>query len=81
LYRIFSLSVFLPLLRYLEENFKVRENVVPPAEGYLHLEVDGPMGLWIGFFPLNQLGVGAFVGMKTFNVIVVLTLTAFLFIP
>ncbi len=57
----------------------MKENVGPPAEGNLHLEVDGPMGLWMGFFPFNQLGVGAFVGMKTFNVIFVLTLTAFIF--
>jgi hypothetical protein len=56
------------------------KNVGSPAEGYLHLEVNGPMGLWMGFFSLNQLSVGAFVGMKTFNVIFVLTLTAFIFI-
>ncbi len=47
----------------------MRENVVPPAEGYLHLEVDGPMGLWMGFFSLYQLVAGIFVGMKTFNFI------------
>jgi hypothetical protein len=55
------------------------KNVGPPAEGNLHLEVDGPMGLWMGFFPFDQLVAGAFMGMKTFNFLFVLTLTAFIF--
>ncbi len=49
------------------------KNVGPPAEGNLHLEVDGPMGLWMGFFPFYQLSAGVLVGMKTF--------TLFLYLP
>jgi hypothetical protein len=38
-----------------------------------------PVGLKLGFISLDQLGAGAFVGMKTFNFIFVLTFTAFIF--
>jgi hypothetical protein len=54
------------------------KNVGPPAEGNLHLEVDGPMGLWMGFFSLYQLVAGTFVGMKLLTLLFVLTLTAFI---
>ncbi len=81
LYRIFSLSVFLPLLLYLEENFKVRENVVPPAEGDLYMESVWPMGLRLGFVSLYQLVAGIFVGMKTFNFIFRTYPYCFLFLP
>jgi hypothetical protein len=37
------------------------------------------VGSWLGFISLVQLVAGAFVGMKTFNFIFVLTLTAFIF--
>jgi hypothetical protein len=80
LYRTFSLSVFLPLLLYLEEKFFKVKNVGPPAEGNLHLEVDGPMGLWMGFFPFYQLSDGVLVGMKTFTLFSYLPLLP-LFLP
>jgi hypothetical protein len=38
-----------------------------------------PMGLRLGLVAPYQLNAGAFVGMKTFNFIFVLTLTAFIF--
>jgi hypothetical protein len=76
--QIFLLNVFLPLSLYLEKVIKVK-NVGPPAEGYLRLEGAWPVGLRLGFVSLDQLDAGAFVGMKTFNFIFVLTLTAFIF--
>jgi hypothetical protein len=63
LYRIFSLSVFLPLLLYLEENFKVK-NVGPHAEGDLHLEGVWPVGLRLGHVALYYLGPGVPMGMR-----------------
>jgi hypothetical protein len=72
------LSVFLPLLLYLEENF-VRENVVPPAEGDLYMESVWPMGLRLGFVSLYQLVAGTLVGMENFYINFELTLTAFVF--
>ena len=53
--------------------------MVSPAEGDLHLEGVWTMGAWMGFVSLAQLVAGAFMGMKTFNFIFVLTLTAFIF--
>jgi hypothetical protein len=38
------------------------------------------MGAWMGFVALYYLVAGAFMGMKTFNSIFVLTLTAFIFL-
>jgi hypothetical protein len=55
------------------------KNVVSPAEGYLHMESVWTVGSWLGFIALGQLVAGAFMGMKTFNFIFVLTLTAFIF--
>ncbi len=75
---IFFLSIFLPSILCLEKILKVK-NVGPPAEGYLHLEGAWPVGLRLGFVSLNQLGTGVLMGMKTFNVKFVLTLTAFIF--
>jgi hypothetical protein len=65
LYRIFSLSVFLPLILYLEKFFV--KNVGAPAEGNLHLEGVWPMGLRLGFISLNQLGPGVLMGMKLYR--------------
>jgi hypothetical protein len=64
LYRIFSLSFFLPLILFLEETYLKVKNVGAPAEGNLHLEVDGPMGPWMGFLTHAPFLVGIFVGMK-----------------
>jgi hypothetical protein len=55
------------------------KNVGSPAAGYLHMESVWTVGSWLGFVSLDQLVAGAFMGMKTFNFIVVLTLTAFIF--
>ena len=59
----------------------MRENVVPPAEGDLHLEGVWPVGTGLGHVALYYLGTGVPMGMRILTLFFVLTLTAFTFVP
>ncbi len=73
LYRNFFVGLFLTLDSLSRENFKVK-NVVPPAEGDLHLEGVWTMGAWMGFVALYHLGTGVPMGMRILTLFFVLTL-------
>ncbi len=54
------------------------KNVGPPAEGDLYLEVDGPMGPWMGFLTHAPILVGILVGMTLLMSFWYLPFTAFI---